>query len=163
MPPGTVIDHPTTSTRVVLRDLQPDDGDVLDAVMSGLSPRSRHLRFHTPVRQLNGAMRRALLDVDGHDRIALVAVSADGSPVGIARAVRDGRRRDDAEIAVAVIDLWHRHGVARRLLTTLADRARARGIRRFTARVLPENAAATELVRAVFPISHSRRDGDAPS
>jgi GNAT superfamily N-acetyltransferase len=153
--------HPTDADRVTPRDLRPDEGDLLDALMSGLSPRSRYLRFHTPIPALSAGMRQILLDVDGRDRIALVAEADDGMPIGIARTVRDRQRPDEAEIAVAVIDAWHRQGIGRRLVAAVAERARAAGVRRLTARVLPENTDALALFRAVFPVLFTRRDDDA--
>lgn len=151
----------TTTTPVRLRDLRRDDGPLLDALMAGMSPRSRFLRFHTPIPSLSSGMRRALLDVDGRDRIALVAETDDGTPAGIARTIRDTVRPDEAEIAFAVADDWHRRGIGRRLVTAVAERARAQGVRRLVARVLPENHAALALVRDVFPVCLTRRDDDA--
>ena len=149
-----------------VRPLRPGEGDVLDALLSGMSLRSRYLRFHTPVRRLSGPMRRSLLDVDGHDRIALVAEAPDcgpdgSGPVGISRAIRDAARPDEAELASAVVDEWPPRGVARALVTALVERARAAGVRRLVARVLPENAAALGLLRSLFPVLLSRADDDA--
>ena len=165
---------PSTAPRPctpIVRALRPDEGDVLDALLTGMSLRSRYLRFHTPVRRFTAAMRRSLLDVDGHDRIALVAEAPDcgptgsgptgSGPIGIARAIRDPDRPDEAEVAFAVVDAWHRRGVARALLTALVERARAAGVRRLVARVLPENAAALGLLRSLFPVLLSRADDDA--
>lgn len=149
-----------TSTLTV-RDLRPDDAAVLDALMAGLSPQSRYLRFHTPTPVLSAGMRRSLLDVDGRDRVALVAEADDGAPVGIARVIRDRRRPNEGEIAVAVVDAWHRRGVGRRLVTAVAERARQAGMDRLIARVLPENAAAAGLIRGVFPVCLTRHDDDA--
>jgi RimJ/RimL family protein N-acetyltransferase len=146
---------------VTLRDLRADEAGLLDTVMSGLSPHSRYLRFHTPIRALTAGMRQALLDVDGRDHIALVAETDDGTAVGVARTIRDRRHPDQAEIAVAVVDAWHGRGVGRRLVTAVAERARATGVRRITARVLPENTAAIGLFRSVFPVSLTRSDDDA--
>lgn len=147
--------------RITLRDLRPDDGDALDAVLAGLSPRSRYLRFHTPVPSLTAGMRRTLLDVDGHDHLALVAEAAGGEPVGIVRSIRDRERPDEAEIAIAVVDAWHQRGVGRALVTAAVERARAVGVGRLTARVLPENAAALGLFRSAFPAWLTHRDEDA--
>lgn len=153
--------HLPTVDDVTLRDLRPDEGDLLDVLMSGLSAQSRYLRFHTPIPALTPGMRRALLDVDGRDRVALVAECDDGTPVGIARVIRDQRRPAEAEIAVAVVDAWHRRGVGRRLVSAVAERAREVGVSRLIARVLPENVAATGLIRALFPVCLTRHDDDA--
>lgn len=151
----------TAARRITMRDLRPDDGDLLDTLWSGLSPQSRYLRFHSPVPVLGTGLRRVLLDVDGRDRVALVAEADDGTPVGIARTIRDRRNPDEAELAVAVVDEWHRRGVGRRLVAAVAARARSAGVERLTARVLPENAAALGLFRDAFPLHLTRRDDDA--
>lgn len=147
--------------RVTLRDLRRDDGELLDALFAGLSMRSRYLRFHSPIPRMTPGMRLALLDVDGRDRIALVAEADDGTPVGIARMIRDRGSPDEAEIAVTVVDAWHRRGIGRRLVVAVAERAMAVGVRRLSARVLPGNPAALGLFRAVFPVCFTRRDDDA--
>jgi GNAT superfamily N-acetyltransferase len=146
---------------VTLRDLRRDDSDLLDTIVAGLSPQSRYLRFHSPIPALSAGLRRVLLDVDGHDRIALVAETDDGTAVGIARVIRDPRRPEQGELAVEVVDAWHRRGVGRGLVAAVVERASAAGVRRLTARVLDENAAALGLFRSLFPISLTRRDDDA--
>ena len=146
---------------ISLRPLRRDEGAVLDAVFAGLSPRSRYLRFHSPVGDLGPPLRRALLAVDGWDHVALVAVSGRGEPVGIARLIRDRLRPDQAEVAFEVVDAWHRRGVGRLLLTALAEQAERVGVQRVLARVLPENTAAFALLRSVFPVCLARRERDA--
>lgn len=152
---------PMRSPRVVLRRLTPDDGAAVDAVFAGLSSRSRYLRFHTPVPRLSGSMRTALLDVDGHDRVALVAeVRRPGGwardPVGIARLYRTGA--GEAELAVAVVDAWQGRGIGRRLLTELGGLARDLGHDRLFGLVLPENGAVVGLLQRVFPGAVPRWD-----
>ena len=146
---------------ISVRSLRRDEGAVLDTVFAGISPRSRYLRFHSPVGDLGPQLRRALLAVDGWDHVALVAVSGRGEPVGIARLIRDPLRSHEAEIAFEVVDAWQRRGVGRLLLTALADLAEPLGVRRVHALALPENTAAMALLRSVFPVCLARRDRDA--
>ncbi|MDQ4116186.1 MAG: GNAT family N-acetyltransferase [Actinomycetota bacterium] len=144
---------------VHVRTLRPDDGPLLDAVLAGLSPHNRYLRFHSPLPRVPAGIRRALLDVDGCRHLALVALAGPGEPVGIARAVRDADHPAEAEVAFEVVDAWQRRGVGRLLLTAVAERAAAAGITRLHAMVLAENRPALALMRAVFPLCLSRRDG----
>jgi GNAT superfamily N-acetyltransferase len=146
---------------ISVRPLRRDEGAVLDTVFAGLSPRSRYLRFHSPVGRLGPPIRRALLAVDGWHHVALVAVSGHGEPVGIARLIRDRLRPDEAEVAFEVVDAWHRRGVGRLLLTALAEHAERVGVRRVHALVLPENTAAFALLRSVFPVCLARPGRDA--
>jgi len=142
----------------LVRELTPRDGAALDEVFAGLSPRSRYLRFHAPVHQLSDRFRTALLDVDGRDRLALVAVvcTPDGPrAAGIVRLARTGAHA--AEVAIEVADELHRQGIGRLLLTTLGDRAAELGLTRLTAEILAENTAAQALFRSVFPDGPTRR------
>lgn len=150
----------TTPHTLQVRRLRPDDTHVIDTLFAGLSDRSRYLRFHAPVPRLSGSLRRMLLDVDDRDRLALVAEArAPGGrePVGIARMIRTAP--GEAEIAVAVIDAWHRRGVGRNLLTAVRDAAAVGGLDRLTALVLAENHAVQALIHSVFPLCTSRRHG----
>jgi len=147
--------------KIHVRPMRRDDGAVLDTVFAGLSAQSRYLRFHAPVRTLTRSVRRALLDVDERDRLAVVAVSAHGEPVGIGRLVRDPGNPHEAEVAFEVVDAWQGHGVGRRLLGALAERAAELGVGRVRALVLVENTAAQALVRSVFPVCLSRSEDNA--
>jgi GNAT superfamily N-acetyltransferase len=127
------------------RDTAPE---AVDAVFEGLSARSRYLRFHSPTPRLTASARRVLIDVDG-ERHAAVCARIGGDPVGIARLIKTGERC--AEIAVAVIDLWQRRGVGRRLLEELTAVAARMGVAELHGDVLPDNEAMLALVRKVLP------------
>lgn len=145
-----------------LRPLRRDEPDTLDILFAGLSPHSRYLRFHTPVPRLTAAARRALLDVDQVDHIAVVAEIDPDTPVGIARCVRTPARGGrGADVAVAVVDAWQGRGVGRILVEAIVERAVAAGISRLEARVLPGNVAALGLFRALLPTGTARFDDDA--
>jgi GNAT superfamily N-acetyltransferase len=140
----------TTRCPVRIRELRPGEYHPVDAVFAGLSPESRYLRFHAGIPRLPDTLRDALVAVDGSRHVALVAEAVpDGEPVGIARFVATGP--DRAELAIAVIDSWHRRGVGRRLLEELRQRAELSGVRELTALVLPHNRAMLRLLHQVFP------------
>ena len=146
-------------SRLRIRSLTRDDGAALDAVFGGMSAQSRFFRFHSPVPRLSGRMRHALLDLDGRNRVALVAElpNPDGwAPIGIARLVRTGDLQ--AELAVAVVDRWQRHGVGRRLLEALGDLAVELGYAEIYAEVHPENDVIVRLLQRVFPNMLPTRD-----
>lgn len=90
-----------------------------------------------------------MVSVDHVDHEALAAVSAsDGEPVGVVRYVRTDDRAA-AEVAATVVDAWQGRGVATELFLRLAERARANGIDRFTAFVLPANEEIVEVLRRI--------------
>jgi len=127
------------------RDTAPE---AVDAVFAGVSARSRYLRFHAPTPRMTASARRVLVDVDGQ-RHAAVCARIGGDPVGIARVIRTGERT--AEIAVAVVDLWQRRGVGRRLLEELTAVAARMGVAELHGDVLPDNEAMLALARKVLP------------
>jgi GNAT superfamily N-acetyltransferase len=140
-----------------VRDLRRDDGKALDTVFAGLSEHSRYLRFHAAVATLSST-RRALLDVDQREHVALLAEVAN-QPIAVARFIRDLDNPTVAETANAVSDRWHRRGVGRYLMQHLARRASLAGITRPTAAVLPWNRPALALFRNVFPHRFDHHDG----
>jgi GNAT superfamily N-acetyltransferase len=132
---------------VAVRPIEPGDKAKLVAAYERLSDASRYRRFLSPHGQLSKSELRYLTEVDHHDHEALVAFDpVTGEGVGVARYVRDSRRSDSAEIAVAVADEWQGRGVGTTLLHGLADRARDEGIRRLTALMLAENDAMAHLL-----------------
>ena len=102
--------------------------------------------------ELSVPMLRYLTVVDHHDHEALIALAADRSVVGVARAVRSRSDPLVADVAVTVADDWQGRGLGTALLGLLADRARAEGIRRFTALMLATNRDMLDLFEALGPI-----------
>jgi RimJ/RimL family protein N-acetyltransferase len=130
-----------------IRALRTDDEPLLDQVMEGLSLQSRYQRYHVPKPALTAREREYLTAVDERDHLALVAVSAFGRPLGVARAVRLREQQDAAELGVEVIDARQGEGIGTELTAALARCAAAVGIRRFVARVLSQSPLAAALQR----------------
>ena len=139
-----------------IRELGPGDGDVVDEVFAGLSPRSRYLRFQGPVAELSAATRRSLTALDGRTHVALAAFNQ-GRPIGIVRIIDLGDGR--GELAVEVVDRWQGCGVGSRLLQAARDRAADMGYRELVGEMLVVNAAAHAALRRVFRLTRVRRDG----
>src|SRR4051794_38545506 len=132
---------------VRIRPIRVSDGDLLVDAFDRLSERSRRMRFLSPKGELSAAEIRYFTDVDHHDHEALVAVSRlTGRGLGVARYVRNRDDEASADVAVAVVDAWHRMGVGSELIDRLAQRAECEGVHRFTAVISSENAAARRLI-----------------
>jgi RimJ/RimL family protein N-acetyltransferase len=129
--------------------------------MASLSPQSARLRFLAPKNHLTLAELRYLTEVDHIDHYALVAVLADDptTMAGVGRWVRDGDHPDAAEVAIVVGDCYQRQGLGTALGTALGDGARALGIARFTAMMLPENTAAQRLFAHISGRLRTRVEG----
>jgi acetyltransferase len=132
---------------ILLRRITPEDKDALVAGLGHLSERSVYQRFLAPKPRLTSSELRYLTEVDFVDHYALVATLA-RSPqvvVGVGRWVRSTESPADAEIAIVVADDLQGRGVGTQLGRALTEAARARGIERFTASMLPSNQAAHRL------------------
>jgi RimJ/RimL family protein N-acetyltransferase len=133
---------------VLIRQIRREDAALLSEGFTRLSSESRRSRFLTRKDALSPSELRYLTDVDHLDHEALIALDAvDGRCVGVARYVRAADDPQAAEIAVTVVDEWHRRGLATELVSALAHRARRSGIRRFTALVASDNVAVMMLAR----------------
>jgi GNAT superfamily N-acetyltransferase len=133
---------------VVIRPVGSADAPLLADGFARLSPESRRMRFLRRKDELTPAELRYFTDVDHHDHEALGAMDhTGGRGVGIARYVRDAGDPHAAEIAVTVVDDWQGRGLGTELLAQLSGRARAEGIRRFTALASAENKVVAALLR----------------
>lgn len=135
-------------TGIELRHIRPEDAPELRRGFEALSPESRFRRFLTPLQSLSDEMLHYLTEVDGHNHVAIIAVTGSDDlkterGIGISRFVRLKEAPTVAEVAVTVLDDMQHKGLGRLLLETLARAARERGIEHFRAEVLTSN----ELVR----------------
>jgi RimJ/RimL family protein N-acetyltransferase len=147
-------------SEVLIRPVRSEDAALLADGFARLSPRSRRLRFLYTKDQLTPAELRYLTDIDHHHHEALAALGHPGGHgVGIARYVRDAGDPHAADIAITVTDDWQGRGLGAALLAQLARRARAEGIRRFTALISADNDAAAGLLRGVCARVTGREHG----
>jgi RimJ/RimL family protein N-acetyltransferase len=146
-----VIARLSDGTRVRIRPISPDDKRLLADSLGRLSEQTVYRRFMAPKPRFTAAELRYLTEVDGQDHVALVAELADEPRelVAVARFVRLVEDRHTAEAAVVVGDAFQGRGLGTKLALMLADEARMRGIRRFSAAMLSDNAPAHRLMRRV--------------
>jgi RimJ/RimL family protein N-acetyltransferase len=130
---------------LTLRHIRPDDEPQLRAAFAGLSRASRYARFRG-LSTLTDAQWRYLTNVDGHDHVALIAVTVVGEIVGVARFVRQGSGARDAELAITVADRFQRKGLGHTLLLSLLPLARARGIDSLVAYTAADNQGIARLL-----------------
>jgi RimJ/RimL family protein N-acetyltransferase len=145
---------------VILRPLTPADKPLIAASFERLGDQSRYRRFFLRMQTLPPSLLDALVDVDHHDREAIVAVSRTGDEaLGVARYTRLADDPEAAEIAVTVVDDWQNRGLGLALLRRLTNQARRQGIRRFSAAVLAENPQALLLFASLGESSHHLSGG----
>lgn len=133
---------------VEAREIRPDDAAALQRLFGRLSRRSVYLRFFGPLPELSDEQARHFAEVDGHDRLAVVALDPDQQEeiIAVVRLDRDAGTAA-GEYAAAVEDRWQGRGVGRALTRLLVDHARRRGFTSIYAYVLPENARMLALLR----------------
>src|SRR5687767_3588074 len=95
-------------TTVRIRPIAPEDKALLVAGLQQLSPETIYRRFMSPKTRFTDEELRYLTEVDGHDHIALVAVTGD-TLVAVARCVRVSA--DTADMAIVVGDPWQGLGL----------------------------------------------------
>ncbi|MGM7424703.1 bifunctional acetate--CoA ligase family protein/GNAT family N-acetyltransferase, partial [Cellulosimicrobium sp. CpK407] len=164
-----------TTTHV--RPIRPEDADALQRFHVGQSERSTYLRFFAPMERLSERDLERFTRVDHVDRVALVAVrpredaAGPAEPageertgdvgediIGVARFDRTGA--SEAEVAFNIADSAQGRGLGSVLLEHVAAAARERGVRRFTAEVLPQNGKMLAVFReAGYDVRQQMDDG----
>jgi RimJ/RimL family protein N-acetyltransferase len=146
-------------TRVLVREIQPEDAPTLQRLVGRLSDQTVHLRFFGPMRELSDKQARHFAEVDGKDRYALVALDPEDEDeiVAVVRYDREDGT-DRAEYAALVEDHLQGRGLGFALTRSLIGAARERGIRYFEAMVLPENRGMIHLLSSLDLPEHKRRE-----
>jgi acetyltransferase len=144
---------------IEIRPIRADDHARLQASHARLSVETVYRRYLAHKPELSPADTRYLVDIDGCNHFALVA-TLDEHIVGVARFIRIASDPGAAEFAIVIADAHQRHGLATELLGRLAEAAAHRGVRRFRATILSDNAGIRRLMGrvAVGPV-RERREG----
>jgi RimJ/RimL family protein N-acetyltransferase len=152
---------PRSREKIAFRYIRPDDKQRLAEALGRLSPESQRKRFLTAKPSFTSSELRYLTELDGVDHVAVLAVLADdpGAIVGVARFVRLRDLPDTAEVAIVVGDRFQGQGLGRELGRRIADEARDRSIRRFTATMLGDNVAAHRLFHTISDRLEGRMEG----
>jgi acyl-CoA synthetase (NDP forming)/RimJ/RimL family protein N-acetyltransferase len=149
-----------------IRPITTDDGERLVRFYSHVSDESKYYRFFAPHPRLSAQDVRLFTHHDYVDRVAL-AVTVGGEFIATVRYDRIDEQggpasapADKAEVAFLVQDAHQGRGIASALLEHIAAVARERGIRRFTAEVLPANNKMIKVFRdAGFTQKRSFEEG----
>lgn len=137
-------------TELVVRGLDPRDGDALREFHQGLSAETVYYRFFCARGPLTDAEVAYFTRVDQRSRVAL-GVFAAGELVAVGRYDRVPGT-SDAEVACVVTDAWQHRGVGTVLLARLVQVARRSGVRRFVAETLLSNTRMLRLLSEVAPM-----------
>ena len=142
----------TNGRIVTIRPIRPEDADLEQAFVKGMSDESRYYRFMDTLRELTQTMLVRFTQIDYDREMALIATIADDdgaeTQIGVARYVGnpDG---ESVEFALAVGDDWQKCGVGRKLMTALIDCARMKGYRAVVGDVLSTNSKMFRLMTSL--------------
>ena len=138
-------------TQLYVRHVKPSDSDLIAKAWLQLSRETQQRRFLAPKPVLTKSDLRYLTQIDGHDHVALIALRLEDPKrlVAVARYVRLKDDPETAEVAVTVADQMQGLRIGTQLGVLLADEARGRGVKRFSASILSDNRPALKLMAAM--------------
>ncbi|MGB4225088.1 MAG: GNAT family N-acetyltransferase [Candidatus Dechloromonas phosphoritropha] len=148
-------------TVVTIRPIRPEDAEMEQEFVMGMSDESRYYRFMDTLRELTPTMLVRFTQIDYDREMALVATHAGDegkeTQIGVARYVvnPDG---ESVEFALAVGDAWQKCGVGRKLMTALIDCARQKGYRAVVGDVLSTNSKMFSLMTSLGFSIHPHPD-----
>ena len=145
--------------RVVIRPVQPQDRPLFAEGIRLLSTISSYRRFLSVRKGFSDEELHYLTEVDGHDHVAIGAVTTDGQGAGVGRYIRDKADPGLAEWAIVLLDSFQRQGLGLELARHLIDSARAGGITELHGWASPENEAIQRMLRKLGPLVVERGDG----
>ncbi len=147
--------------RCTVRPIHPDDAQLLQNFVRGLSPESRWNRFASHMSELPERLLAQFTLIDYDREMALVAVAparegAEEQLLGVARYVTnpDGQ---SCEFSLAVADHAQGQGLGSRLMGQIIEAARAKGLAQIVGLILTGNAPMLRLMKhlgftvAAFP------------
>ncbi|OQW38477.1 MAG: GNAT family N-acetyltransferase [Proteobacteria bacterium SG_bin4] len=148
-------------TDLIIRPIRPEDAEIEQDFVRGLSAESKYFRFMDTLQELSQTMLVRFTQIDYDREMALIAVLQQDNQekeLGVCRyiASADGQ---SCEFALVVADEWQNKGIGNKLMNCLFNAARAKGISVMEGEVLEANHAMLELVRRLgFEITVSAED-----
>lgn len=147
---------------VALRPIKVVDEEKLRRLFYGLSDTDLYYRFMSAMRTLPHRKAQPLVLLDYDEKFALAAHTGDEPDekfVGVGRWFLD-RSSNMAEVALAVLPEWQNKGIGTFLLNRLAEVAREKGIKGFTALVLAHNRKMLNLLhKSGYQVQSRVEDG----
>ncbi len=133
---------------ITIRPIRPEDAILEKDFHNRLSERTKYFRFMQALQELTPEMIVRFTQIDYDREMAFVAVTDDAnmpSELGVGRCVMnpDG---NSVEFALVVADDCHCLGIGSKLMTTLMQTAKAKGISFFEGEVLVVNKPMLSLV-----------------
>jgi acetyltransferase len=143
-----------------VRPIQPDDAQMLQDLMHHLSPESRYFRFVSSIAELPPSMLARFTLIDYDREMALVAIhkqrvaDAEGDIteteriIGVSRYITNPDQ-SSCEFSLVVADDFSGKGLGSRLMQSIMDVARDKGLTEMDGLVLANNPGMLKLMRSL--------------
>ncbi len=158
--------------RYSVRPIHPDDAEMLQDFVRRMSPESRYFRFVSTMRELSLKMLAKFTLIDYDREMALVAVWRERTPsesggfteteriIGVSRYVTNPDL-STCEFSLAISDEFNGQGLGSRMMLSIMDVARSKGLKQIEGLVLTNNAPMLKLMRSLeFEIRKYDEDPD---
>jgi len=132
-------------TQFQVRAAGPHDHERVARFLAAMDRDGLYERHFAHGQAPNLALLHRIDELDQRNRVAVLAVAADGEVLGHAEYVAE---QGAAEFALMVLPLFRRHGVGRRLLHALQQIAATAGQRELHGIIQASNTRALQLVRS---------------
>jgi acetyltransferase len=148
-------------TDITIRPIRPEDAELVQAFVRGLSEESKYFRFMSSMQELTETMLVRFTQIDYSREMALIAVTLAQNreiELGVARyAINpDG---DSCEFALVVADSFQGKGLGQKLMVVLMEAARTKGLSMIEGDVLSNNHNMLNLMmRLGFAVKTSEDD-----
>jgi len=128
-------------TNVTIRPMRPEDASIEQEFVRNLSEEAKYFRFMHAVQELSEDMLARFTQLDYDRELALIAVTEEKGrevEIGVCRyAINpDG---ESCEFALVVSDQWQHRAIGHRLMGSLIDAARSKGLKTMEGEVLANN------------------------
>ncbi len=161
--PTHLIEHAQLpdGTDLIIRPIRPEDAELEQDFVRGLSEQTKYFRFMQALKELTPEMLVRFTQIDYDREMALIGVvEEDGEEVevGVTRYMsRPGG--ESCEFAIVVADSWRARGIGARLMRSLMENARQRGLRVMEGEVLSANTRMLALMKSLgFRIERDKQD-----
>jgi acetyltransferase len=148
-------------TDLVIRPVRPEDAQMEQDFVRGLSKQTKYLRFMQAIKELTSEMLVRFTQIDYDREMALIGiVTQENGDIEVGAARYMSRSSGEAcEFAIVVADHWQGRGIGARLLRSLMKNARERGFRTINGEVLTVNTRMLALAKSLgFRVTPDRQN-----
>lgn len=143
-----------------IRPIHPDDAEMLQELVQNLSPESRYFRFVSSLKELPPSMLSRLTLIDYDREMALVAIHRErqdgpqGETIEVERIVGVSRYitnpdKSSCEFSLVVADDFNGKGLGSRLMLSIMEEARDKGLTEIEGLVLANNPGMLKLMKSL--------------